>query len=225
MLALAGLAAIFFWLHLDTQQKWRAAVDQNASLMATLSAGRSVASRAAADSVRNRAEKSVEAPTRFTDFITALEWGVNQSATYAPGAEPFDDKRLETLKGLLEQLSALGFAGTVRLDSHVGDFCYVAGAPGTLAAAPDELPAERCERVGLPASEARAASARESVAFANFLSTRPGDTAIRIDIVPHGNSAPAVPYPPGIEGLTAGEWNAIARQNNRVITTLVPLGS
>jgi hypothetical protein len=61
------------------------------------------------------------------------------------------------------------------------------------------------------------------VAFANFLLTRVADAAVRIDVVPHGNTMPALPYPAGTAGLTAGEWNAIARQNNRVTVTLLPL--
>ena len=88
--------------------------------------------------------------------MTALEWGVNQSAVYPPGDEPFGASGCEMLRGLLERLTALGFTGTVRLDSHVGDFCYVAGADDTLVLAPDDLPADRCERIGLPADEARA---------------------------------------------------------------------
>jgi len=83
----------------------------------------------------------------------------------------------------------------------------------------------RCERIGLSAEEARRASARESVAFANFIGARLGDPAIRIEIVPHGNAMPAVPYPAGPQGLSAGEWNAYARQNNRVTVTLLPDGA
>jgi hypothetical protein len=98
----------------------------------------------------------------------------------------------------------------------------VTGAADALTVAPDDLAAERCERIGLPADEARRASARESVAFANFLGTRPGDAAVRIEIVSHGNSSPTVPYPPGPQGLTAGDWNVVARQNNRVNVTLLP---
>ncbi len=222
VLALAALAGVFFWLHLDTQQKWREAVAQNASLMTALTSRRSLASAATTDTARHLDAERDEISGRFTEFVTALEWGVNQSALYPPGVEPFDSQRLETLRGLLDHLAELGFTGTVRLDSHVGDFCYSAGPQDTLVVAPDDLPADRCERIGLPADEARAASARESVAFANFLSTRRGDATMRIEVTPHGNVMPAVPYPSDPQGLTAGEWNLIARQNNRVSVTLRP---
>jgi CheY-like chemotaxis protein len=222
LFALTALAGVFFWLHLDTQRKWRAAVEQNVGLMAALNSRRTTASAAATDSVNRLAVERDAAAGRYADFVTALEWGVNQSAAYPPGAEPLGDQRLETLKGLLERLTALGFTGTVRLDSHVGEFCYAPASADAPSLAPDDLPAERCERIGLPPEEARRASARESVAFANFLATRAGDTAVRIEVVPHGSAAPAVPYPPGPQGLTAGEWNALARQNNRVSVLLLP---
>lgn len=223
LLTLAALAGLFFWLHLDTQRKWQAAVEQNASLMQSLTSRRSQASAATTSTVRQLDEERDEISGRFTDFVTALEWGVNQSATYAADAEPFGNQRLETLRGLLERLAELGFTGTVQLDSHVGDFCYAtAGADDKLVIAPDSLPAEICARIGLPVDEARAASARQSVAFASFLTSRSGDPAIRVEVAPRGNTMPAMPYPPGPEGLTAGEWNQVARQNNRVIVTLLP---
>jgi CheY-like chemotaxis protein len=224
--ALTMLAGVFFWLHLETQRKWQAAVEQNVGLMASLSARRSVATTAAADTARQLSRARDEFTSRYAELIAALEWGVNQSATYPAGGEPFGDQRLEVVKGLLERLAEAGFTGTVRLDSHVGDFCYAAlpaGEPPVLA--DDAEPAERCERIGLSAEEARRASARESVAFANFIGARLGDPAIRIEIVPHGNAMPAVPYPAGPQGLSAGEWNAFARQNNRVTVTLLPDGA
>ena len=221
LLALTALAGVFFWFNLDTQSKWRSVVEQNASLMAALTSRRAAASVAATDTVKQLDAERDEISNRFSDFVTALEWGVNKSAVYPPGGEPFGSQRLEMLRGLLERLTELGFTGTVRLDSHVGDFCYIAGADAVLMLAPDDLPADRCQRIGLPADEARAASARESVPFVNFLSTRAGDAAVRIEVLPHGNALPAVPNPPDPQGLTAGEWNLIARQNNRVSVTLL----
>jgi CheY-like chemotaxis protein len=225
LVVLTSLAGLFLWLHLDTQQKWRAAVEQNASLMATLTAGRAAASVVTRDAAQELAAERDQMSDRYADFVAALEWGVNQSAPYPAGTEPFGSQRLEMLKGLLDRLAELGFNGTVRLDSHVGDFCYVTPAPGMLVPAPDDLPAEGCDRIGLSADEARAASARESVAFANFLLTRAAAGAVRIEVVPHGNTMPALPYPAGTEGLTAGEWNAIARQNNRVTVMLLPVAA
>jgi len=218
----ALLAGAFAWLHFDTRQKWRAAVEQNAGLMAALTSRRSVAAAAATNTARQLDAERDELSGRFADFLDALEWGVNQAALYPASELPFGSQRLETLRGLVERLAAMGFTGRIRLESHVGDFCYQPGSENTLVLAAEDLPAERCERIGLAADDARAASARESIAFASFLTSRAPDKAIRIEIAPHGNSSPAVPYPPSPQGLTAGEWNQVARQNNRVTIRLLP---
>ncbi len=220
LLALAAAAVTFFFLSMDAQRKWRSAVDQNASLMAALNLRRATTLDAVNDQALQASERDAAA-NRYADFIGALEWGVNQAALYAPGSEPFAGQRLEILRGLVERLAALGFAGIVRLDGHIGDFCYASAADGVLALAPEDLPAERCTRIGLLPEEARAVSGRQSVAFANYLASRAADPALRIELVAHGAGQPAVPYPPALEGITAGEWNAVARRNNRVSISLL----
>lgn len=222
MLVLLALAGVFFWLHLDTQRKWRAAVEQNASLMAALAARRSLAVVPAAERKAVPAPAAGDNADRLAELLIALEWGVNQSAGYPPGAEPFGSARVDILEGLLERLGEIGFSGTVHFDSHVGDFCYVADAAAGLALAPEELPAERCDRIGLPAAEARLASALESVEFARLRQQREGSGPVRIEVLAHGNTMPVVPYPSTPQGVTAGEWNRIAARNNRVSVTLLP---
>ncbi len=222
LLALVAVSATFFMLNLDAQRKWRSAVQQNASLVDALNERRNATAAAVDDSTLKVAAARDAAAGRYADFIAAVEWGVNQAALFPPGGEPFAGQRLEVLRGLVDRLTALGFTGTVRLDGHVGDFCYVPGADGTLLLAADDLPVERCARMGLGTEEARTASARQSVAFANYLGSRAADPALRIEVVAHGNAQPAVPYPALLAGLTAGEWNAVARQNNRVSITLLP---
>lgn len=222
MLALLALAGVFFWLHLDTQRKWRAAVEQNASLTAALTSGRSLASAAATGTARELAAERSRQSGQMAEFLAALEWGANQSAAYPPGTEPFGTQRLESLKELIERLEGIGFRGVVRLDSHVGDFCFLDASGGAAGPAPDDLPAERCGRIGVPAADARVLSAAESVAFANFRAAHAAGSPIRIELAAHGNTLPKVPYPAGIPGVTAGEWNRIAALNQRVDVSLLP---
>jgi CheY-like chemotaxis protein len=224
LVALAGIAAVFFWLHLDTQRKWRSAVEQNASLVETLNSRRSLASLGVEATSRQFDAARANLEGRFGDFVQALEWGVNQSAAYPPEQLPLADERLAVLTGLLDRLEAIGFAGTVHVESYLGDFCYALGQGESLALAPDSLPAEQCVRAGLSPEEARGASARQSVAFANFLAAREPSSPVRLAIEPRGLAAPLVPYPVALAGLTAGEWNRVARQNNRVSVRLVPDG-
>jgi hypothetical protein len=130
--------------------------------------------------------------------------------------------RLEKLSGLLDRLRPLGFRGTVRIAAHVGDFCMQLARDQSWELAPDDLPVSRCDRAGLLPEEARAESARQSVAFANYL-VRLGAAGgpIRVETEALGNAEPLVPYPVVTDNLTAGEWNRVARQNQRVDIRLV----
>ena len=147
----------------------------------------------------------------------ALEWSVNQGASYPPDALPFDDVRLEKLTGLLNRLRELGFRGTVQLEGHVGDFCMRRVREESWEMAADDLLLSRCDRLGLSPEEARAESSRQSVAFANYLAELAvSGGPIRVEVEPFGNSRPLAAYPIVTADLTAAEWNRVARRNQRV---------
>ncbi len=210
---LAAVAVTFVWLHLDSEAKWRAAARQNMGLLSELNA------RRAGDVVEatNEATRRDQPPDWSAGVAAALEWSVNQGATYPPDELPFDDARLEKLTGLLDRLRALGFRGTVRLEGNVGDFCMRRVRDESWEMAPDDLLVSRCDRAGLLPEEARAESSRQSVAFANYLAELAvSGGPIRVEVRPFGNSRPLVPYPVATADMTAGEWNRAARQNQRV---------
>ncbi len=213
---LAVIAAISFWLHLDSETRWRAVARQNLGLVRAL--GEQQASQPVpSDNPPTAITAGTAAATRSAGIAAALEWSVNQAATYPPDELPLGDARLEILKGLLERLQMLDFHGTLRLESHVGDFCMRRASDASWKLAADELPVSRCDRLGLSASEARTESSRQSVAFANYLAD-PGIShgAIRIETEAFGNAEPRIPYPVAADGVTAGEWNRAARANQRV---------
>jgi CheY-like chemotaxis protein len=221
--ALAAVAATFVWLHLDSEAKWRAATRQNIGLLSELSARRAGDVLEANAEVASRDRPADGKPDWSAGVVAALEWSVNQGATYPPEALPFDDVRLVKLTGLLDRLRALDFRGTVLLEGHVGDFCMRRTRDESWEMAPDDLPVSRCDRMGLLPEEARADSSRQSVTFANYLAELAvSGGAIRVEIEPLGNSRPLFPSPAATAELTAGEWNLIARQNQRVEVKLVP---
>ena len=80
-----------------------------------------------------------------------------------------------------------------------------------------ELPTQKCDLVGNPFDDALSPAQRQSVAFANFAATLGQRTggAITVEIVNAGRRNP-VGYPEQGENSTAGDWNAVAAQNNRV---------
>ena len=223
IVTLAAVAATFVWLHLDSEAKWRVANRQNLGLLAELNARRSSDVVEAGNTVTRSEQSRAGQSQRSAGLAAALEWSVNQGASYPPDALPFDEVRLEKLTGLLDRLRALDFRGTVRLESHVGDFCQRQTRDETWVLATDDSPASRCDRVGLLPEEARADSARQSVAFANYLAELAlSGGPIRVELDPLGNAQPLVTYPVQGDGLTAGEWNRVARQNQRVEVRLIP---
>jgi CheY-like chemotaxis protein len=219
---LSIVAATFIWLHLDSEAKWRAATRQNISLLSELDSRRATDVAAAENAVSRVPAGRADAGEGSPGVAAALEWSVNQSATYPPMALPFGDRQLEKLKGLMDRLNALKFRGTIRLESHVGDFCMSRTPDSGFAMAADDLPATQCDRTGLPAEEARAESARQSVPFANYLAELAvGGGPIAVELEPLGNSEPLVPYPVATADLSAGDWNRIAQQNQRVEVRLI----
>lgn len=219
---LAAVAATFVWLHLDSEAKWRAATRQNVALLSELNARRASDVVEASSEVAQLGKSVGPEPAPLASVAAALEWAVNQGAGYPPDAVPFDELRLEKLSGLLDRLRPLGFRGTVRLAAHVGDFCMRRARDQSWELAPDELPVSRCDRAGLLPADAQAESARQSVAFANYLvRLAAAGGPIRVEIDSLGNAEPLVPYPVITDNLTAGEWNRVARQNQRVEIRLV----
>ena len=106
----------------------------------------------------------------------------------------------------------------VQIRSIPGRFCTVTGPGGTPVLAGDALLYSRCESVGNPRDDNASASQRQSVAFANMVSTARQNAGGKIDVqISAGNSDEIVtPYPPVSDTLTAGEWNRVAAANNRV---------
>ncbi|MEO7386243.1 MAG: response regulator [Gammaproteobacteria bacterium] len=216
---LAVVAATFAWLHLDSESKWRTVTRQNLSLLSELNERRAsdVVEANSVVAARTSQVAASEAAPANSQGLAALERSVNQNSSYPPDALPFDDVRLGKLAGLLDRLRALDFRGTVHLEGHVGDFCMRRSSDGYWALAADDVPASRCERVGMPPDEARTESGRQSIAFANFLAELAVTGGpIRVEVEPLGSSRPEVPYPAVTDSLMAGEWNLVARQNHRV---------
>ena len=143
---------------------------------------------------------------------------------YVPyGETPLAEARLDRLRGLAATLEAQGFRGSIVVESYVGDFCLTGGAGEGFVVADAALPSQDCDLVGNPFEDAISPAQRQSVDFANFAATLRQRTggAIVVDAVSAGRRSP-VEYPEQREGSTAGEWNAVAAQNNRVEFRLVP---
>jgi CheY-like chemotaxis protein len=135
------------------------------------------------------------------------------------GEAPMSGARLEHLRSMVNELRSGGFKGKIRASSYVGEFCLTGNGIEGYSMASDDLPVKRCDVIGNPFDDSLTNAQRQSLAFANLVSSLPGETSNALTIeVTHGGRVPAVTYPEGeaLAKATAGEWNRIAAQNNRV---------
>jgi CheY-like chemotaxis protein len=222
-LLVAGLslfAATFFWLYLNTQEAWRVIYDQNVQLLNTIEAEREAAR---ANSGTDSAGEIGQTGSDLRAIVRDLEWQANGDASYGPDDIPYGDQRLEVIDRLIDELRTVGFTGVVQLDSHVGDFCFVQASDGSWSPGEASQSISNCGKFGLGAENALAQSAKQSVAFANYIAALDGDGLedIRIIVNPLGNARPILTYPERSSDSTVGEWNRIAQQNNHVQIRLI----
>ena len=143
---------------------------------------------------------------------------------YVPyGEAPLAGSRLERLRALASMLETQQFKGRVRVETYVGDFCLSGNANEGFAPADVDLAATKCDLVGNPFDDSLSLAQRQSVDFANFTATLRRRTGgdIQIEVVNGGRSQP-VAYAEQQEKTTAGSWNTVAAQNNRVEFHVLP---
>lgn len=173
--------------------------------------------------LRTLAVQRVRTGQEKARLLETVSWALNQAGQYEFGQLAFGDERLAVVSDLLTRLSAVGFEGTVRLESHLGKFCLNRDASGELRLAPPELPLLRCDSLGFDREIALALGERQSVAFANFLGSSPlVGGKIRLELISRGEDLPRHPYPSTASVAKAGQWNALALRNQRVEISLIP---
>jgi CheY-like chemotaxis protein len=155
-----------------------------------------------------------------------LGWALGYAGAYPYDEQPLGAHTLGLLQGLVSRLAAIGFRGTIRLDTHMGRFCLGRDAMGLPLLPQASAPMGECESGAVDHEEARLRGAQQSVAFANFLDSAPelARDQIRIELISHGLESPWG-QPPGPDAVqSVGEWNRIAALNNRVGFTVIPQG-
>jgi CheY-like chemotaxis protein len=191
------------------------------------------------ETMRSLQQTNADLTTRVQEQqeqIAALRAAADQAATLAAataeasgtstlrpelvpyGEVPLSGARLERLRDLIAELKAQDFKGKIKVSTYAGEFCLTGNGFEGYSLATDELPYKRCDVVGNPFDEGMNASQRQSLAFANLLSSLRGPASDFVSVeIQHLGRKPAVAYPaPEDDRLTAGEWNRIAALNNRV---------
>jgi CheY-like chemotaxis protein len=150
-----------------------------------------------------------------------------ESESVPYGEAPLAGARLERLRELVTKLRSQNFRGRVRVATYVGEFCLTGNGIEGYSIAADDLPIKRCDLVGNPFDDSLTPAQRQSLGFANLVSSIKQQTADALTIeVAHAGRRPSVPYPEGerLNKSTAGDWNRAAAQNNRVEFAALPAG-
>jgi outer membrane protein OmpA-like peptidoglycan-associated protein len=155
-------------------------------------------------------------------LLDTITWALNQHGQYGFSDEPLNDARLAQLRELIARLTAAGFQGTLRLETHIGEFCLARDEQGGLRVPSDSLAFSRCEVVTYPPAQAVQIGQRQSPAFARYLAERRPGNPIQITLVSYGANRPLATYPDPVSTQTAGDWNQAARLNQRVEIKLLP---
>ena len=142
------------------------------------------------------------------------------------GEVPLAGTRLERLRALITELREQGFEGKIKIATYSGEFCLTGNGFEGYSLAADDLPFKRCDVVGNPFDESMSTAQRQSLAFANLLSSLRSDSSDALVVeVQHLGRQPTMPYPdPNQDMLTAGDWNRVAVLNNRVEFSAEPSG-
>ncbi len=223
VVVLAVFTMIFAWLYWQREQGWQDMQAQNAELQRAFESQRIAEAEDSIQVLQQMGDYQQSLDAMYAAAISSLEWGANQSAEYRFGELPLGDDRLKVVQQLTEHLLAINFAGVIRIETHVANYCLtVAGTDGYAPAA--DLLAADCDTIGVAPGEAYEMGLGQSVAFANFirLADERSGGRIRYEIVSMGNSDPLLDYPLSTEGITANDWNRIAAANNRVEVSIYP---
>lgn len=217
LLAATATAALLAFLLYQSGNRANTLAQENARLQ-------SAAERAAASPVATAdATRAAGNDSRrdHNALLAALAWAINLTGEYDYDELPLGDARVGLVRDLVVRLDQSGFKGVVRLDTHAAEFC-LERSEGVQRVPRDDAPIARCEVTSYTPEYAFNLSKRQSVAFARFLASPLAQGDIRVEIVPHGKDRPLLAYPSIYGVQTVGEWNRIARRNQRVEVTLLP---
>ena len=222
-LLLFGLVGTCLWLF----QQYREADTARARAVAEVEQMHALWRERLAQRETRRATSN--APIPATDvahtqaLLETLSWALSRGGGFDFEQPPFDDERARMVRDLVVRLSAAGFRGTVQLEAHIGEFCATRDAQGNPVLPPPTAPFARCEVQTHPPGHALTLGLRQSPGFARYIaSLNVAAGPVQVTVVSHGSSRPAHPYPEPDAAHTAGDWNAVARLNQRIEVVLRP---
>ncbi|MCU0757768.1 MAG: hypothetical protein MUF07_01030, partial [Steroidobacteraceae bacterium] len=227
---LAAALAVLWWQESESTRR----------LATELATAREAQVARAAQAVRGSAAPPPGAAASAAPSATGGGWtsaaaSGNAGSTPAPAASesvqavpygevPVSGERLESLRGLLDDLAARSFRGTVTVTAFPGRYCLAGSAAEGFELVAADAPLSKCDVIGNPFDEQLDPAQREPLALANLVGAirqRSGG-AIDVQLVNGAETQRVAAYPePAFRG-TAGDWNRAAAANNRLEIRVQP---
>jgi len=213
VLVLSLIAAVFAYLYFETSAELARSPRQ-------ISTGTSEVEQLTPQEPSGGAESQV--PEISPAFLGLMERAATLGGSYPFGSWALDEERAERFSVFMREFRAFGFRGALVAHVHLGRYCLNTTEDGELLLPPSMQLAAQCSQFGWSEADALSLSERRSIQFANVMAVAQGDESVAFEVIAHGSSMPRVSYPAFVEGVTAGDWNEIAAQNQRVEVELLP---
>ncbi|MFK7733538.1 MAG: response regulator [Pseudomonadales bacterium] len=171
--------------------------------------------------LRSAHEHATKANTELLESVIVV---ANQAGRFDAGELAFSGDRVDLLRAVLEAADTAGFSGAVLLKAHVGQFCMSQSPSGELYVAGDQLAIAECVAVGMNEKAAVRQTETLSSRFRELLDVHPvlQNQSLSVLVEGLGDAEPLMPYPRVDAVEKAGDWNSVARANNRVEFQLLP---
>jgi CheY-like chemotaxis protein len=215
------LGGIVFWLALSAwqqQTQLMRSVNQNMKLedkmLASVASGEDYRTTLERE-LRDNAYAHIKTTSRLYALIGDL---LTRDAHFGWDQSPFNDRLASMLENVTNELDEVGFRGDITLRSHLGRFCVKTNGNGEQVLPGERTPVSDCEIIDLEGSNADVRGMQQTTRFGNVLAAieaRYGDR-IRIQLETAGSPRLDGDYPDITEGMTAGQWNAMAARQQRV---------
>jgi len=96
------------------------------------------------------------------------------------------------------------------------------GETGVLILADEQMPFADCFFSNALRERGGEGGSYQTIGFANYINSLSAqqDALVEVEIEPDDSEQPLIPYPEPYAVKFAGEWNSIARQNQRILVEL-----
>ena len=150
-------------------------------------------------------------------LLDTLAWAMGTDMHFDYGEAPLGEKQILNLQSLTFRLYEAGFRGLVELNIRFGNYCLVRADNGEWALPQASLPVSQCTFLRNQGVDLSAENYM-TLSYLRFEQTaapvQSGDVEFIINVSAFEN--PIFTYPDIRPNMTAGQWNAIARQNQQI---------